>query len=229
MRVARLGEPEPGLRADLQKALSTHIDGADTSHDLAHADRVWLNARDIADNEERGNLRILIAAAYLHDLVSLPKDHVDRHKSSTFSADQAAPILHRLGYTADEIAQVQHVIAAHSYSANIPPETIEAMILQDADRLDALGAIGIARTFAVSGALGRPIYDAVDPFAKARDLDDSRFAIDHWPVKLLRLPALMNTESGKSLARQRVILMKGFLTQLASELGVALPADWDEI
>ncbi len=229
MLVARLVEPEPNLRADLQKALSTHIDRTDTSHDLAHADRVWLNAREIANNEGRGNLRILIAAAYLHDLVSLPKDHVDRHKSSTFSADKAAPILQRLGYTADEIAQVQHVIAAHSYSANIPPETIEAMILQDADRLDALGAIGIARTFAVSGALGRPIYDAADPFAKARGLDDRNFAIDHWPAKLLRLPALMNTDSGKALARQRIILMKNFLTQLASELGTALPPDWDEI
>ncbi|MCF6316913.1 MAG: HD domain-containing protein [Marinosulfonomonas sp.] len=222
-------EPEPSLRADLQQALSTYIDGADTSHDLAHADRVWLNAREIASNEGCGNLRVLIAAAYLHDLVSLPKDHVDRHKSSSLSADKAAPVLQQLGYTADETTQVQHVIAAHSYSANIAPETIEAMILQDADRLDALGAIGIARTFAVSGALGRPIYDAADPFAKARQLDDRKFAIDHWPIKLLRLAALMNTDSGKALARQRVVLMKGFLTQLASELGTTLPADWDEI
>jgi len=229
MLVARLVEPEPNLRADLQKALGTHIDGADTSHDLAHADRVWLNAREIASNEGRGNLRILIAAAYLHDLVSLPKDHPDRHKSSTLSADKAAPILQNLGYTADEITQVQHAIAAHSYSANIPPETIEAMILQDADRLDALGAIGIARTFAVSGALGRPIYDAADPFAKARGHDDRNYAIDHWPAKLLRLPALMNTDSGKAFARQRLILMKEFLTQLARELDTALPPDWDEI
>lgn len=229
MRVARLVEPKSSLRADLQKALSTYIDGTDTSHDLAHADRVWLNAGEIARNEGRGNLRILIAAAYLHDLVSLPKDHVDRHKSSILSADKAAPVLQSLGYTADEITQVQHVIAAHSYSANIAPETIEAMILQDADRLDALGAIGIARTFAVSGALGLPIYDAADPFSKARQLDDRNFAIDHWPIKLLRLPALMSTDSGKALARQRVVLMKGFLTQLASELGTTLPPDWEEI
>ena len=93
MLVARLAEPELSLRADLQQALSTHTDGADTSHDLTHADRVWLNAREIADNEGGGNLHILIAAAYLHDLVSLPKNHVDRHKSSTLSADKAAPIL----------------------------------------------------------------------------------------------------------------------------------------
>ena len=103
------------------------------------------------------------------------------------------------------------------------------MILQDADRLDALGAIGIARTFAVSGALGRPIYDAADPFSQIRDLDDRNYAIDHWPAKLLRLPALMNTDSGKALARQRIILMKSFLTQLACELDTALPPDWGDI
>lgn len=215
------------LQASLQQALSGHIDKTDTSHDLAHADRVWANAQSIAAGERCGDLRILIAATYLHDLVSLPKNHPDRSKASAYSADAAAPILHDLSYDPNEIAQVQHAITAHSYSASIPPKTAEARILQDADRLDALGAIGIARTFAVSGALGRPIYDAADPFAQARTLDDGRYAIDHWPKKLLRLPDLMNTDTGKTQAHQRLNLMRAFLVQLAEELGVELPPEWN--
>ncbi len=217
---------DSALQTQLQTALLAHLDGCDTAHDLAHVQRVWANARVIADNEGRGDRRILIAAAYLHDLVSLPKDHAQRHTSSALSAKAAKPILATLGYSPDETAQVAHAITAHSYSANIPPETPEAEILQDADRLDALGATGIARTFAVSGALGRPIYDPADPFAKQRSLNDKEFAIDHWPQKLLRLPQLMNTETGKALAVERLKLMQGFLKQLANELDTTVPTDW---
>ncbi len=224
MLVGRLADS--ALQAQLQTALLAHLDGSDTAHDLAHVKRVWANARVIASNEGRGDLRILIAAAYLHDLISLPKDHAQRHTSSALSAQAAEPILATLGYSADETAQVAHAITAHSYSASIPPETIEAEILQDADRLDALGAIGIARTFAVSGALGRPIYDLTDPFAKHRSLNDKEFAIDHWPQKLLQLPALMNTQSARILARERLILMRDFLAQLARELDLELPKNW---
>ena len=219
----------PDLRANLQAALSAHIDSTDTSHDLAHANRVCSNAQLIASNEGGADLRVLIAAAYLHDLVSLPKDHPDRSKSSAYSANAAAPILRDLGYTSAEIASVRHAITAHSFSANIPPKTPEAKILQDADRLDALGAIGIARTFAVSGALGRPLYDVADPFAQTRALDDARYSIDHWPKKLLCLPAMMNTNTGKSLAAERLSLMGDFLKQLATELGITLPKEWGGI
>ncbi len=224
MLVGRL--VDSALQAQLQTALLAHLSGSDIAHDLAHVQRVWANARVIANNEARGDRRILIAAAYLHDLVSLPKDHPQRHTSSTLSAQAAEPILATLGYSKDETAQVAHAITTHSYSANIPPETIEAEILQDADRLDALGAIGIARTFAVSGALGRPIYDPADPFAKHRSLNDKEFAIDHWPQKLLQLPQLMNTETGKALAAERLAPMQDFLEQLASELGETVPQDW---
>ena len=222
--VGRLADS--ALQAQLQTALLAHQDGSDTAHDLAHVQRVWANARVIADKEGRGDLRILVAATFLHDLVSLPKDHAQRHTSSILSAKAAKPILATLGYSADEAAQVAHAITAHSYSANIPPETIEAEILQDADRLDALGAIGIARTFAVSGALGRPIYDPADPFAEQRSLNDKEFAIDHWPQKLLRLPQLMNTETGKALAVERLTLMQNFLKQFANELDTSVPTDW---
>ncbi|MFA9353024.1 hydrolase, partial [Escherichia coli] len=76
-------------------------------------------------------------------------------------------------------------IEAHSFSAKIAPETLEAKIVQDADRLEALGAIGLARVFAVSGALGVALFDAEDPFARQRGLDDKQYALDHFQTKLL--------------------------------------------
>lgn len=216
---------DPTLQSNLKSALAKHLDKSDTAHDLAHADRVWVNAQAIAQKEKSADLIILIAAAYLHDLVSLPKDHAERKNSSNRSAKAAKPILGGLGYSSSQIEAVQHAIIAHSFSANIKPETIEAKILQDADRLDALGAIGIARTFAVSGAMGRPIYQPDDPFAQNRSLNDAQYAIDHWPQKLLRLPAMMQTCGGKTIAEKRVKIMNGFLMQLAEELGVELPQD----
>lgn len=217
---------EQSLQAKLKTALATHLDASDTAHDMGHVERVWANAKTIATQEQNGDLHILIGAAYLHDLISLPKDHPERHTSSALSAMAAAPILANLGYAHSQVEQVQHAITAHSYSAKTPPKTIEAKILQDADRLDALGAIGIARTFAVSGRLGRPIYHTDDPFGQHRSLDDTLYAIDHWPQKLLRLPEMMQTDSGKSLAVNRIGHMRGFLVQLAHELGADMPDDW---
>ncbi|STF26181.1 putative phosphohydrolase [Escherichia coli] len=82
-----------------------------------------------------------------------------------------------------------------------PPLTTEAKIVQDADRLEALGAIGLARVFAVSGALGVALFDGEDPFAQHRPLDDKRYALDHFQTKLLKLPQTMQTARGKQLAQ----------------------------
>ncbi len=197
----------------------------DAAHDLTHLDRVWSNCQRIAASEG-GNLRVLLAGAYLHDLVNLPKDAPDRATASTLSAQAAEPHLHALGYTADEVAQTAHAITAHSFSAGIEPETHESRILRDADRLDALGAIGIARAFAVSGALNRPFYDPEDPFARNRQPDDDTFALDHWPRKLLRLPDDMLTQTARQIAQQRLATMRHFLSCLAAELDTAAPTYW---
>ncbi|TMV05555.1 HD domain-containing protein [Ruegeria sediminis] len=217
--MAALAELHDRLR-DIADARMT----ADPAHDLAHLDRVWVNARTIAD--ERTDLRVLVAACYLHDLVNLPKNAPDRHLASRQSAEQAAPILADLGYSDPEIRAAQHAIAAHSFSARIPPETPEARILRDADRLDALGAIGIARNFSVAGSLGRALYDPADPFAENRPLDDLQFSIDHWKVKLLSLPSDMLTDGGKAMAQDRVNRMLHFLDAFAEEIGCPLPPGW---
>ena len=92
-------------------------------------------------------------------------------------------------FPAEKIEAVCHAIAAHSFSAQIAPLTTEAKIVQDADRLEALGAIGLARVFAVSGALGVALFDGEDPFAQHRPLDDKRYALDHCPDKVTEITA----------------------------------------
>ncbi len=222
------------LEARLKAAAHAHMQGgqaADPAHDIAHLSRVAANARALAGAEAAagrptGSLRVLLAAAWLHDLVNLPKDHPERAHAALLSARAAAPILTRAGLSPPEVAAACHAIRAHSHSAGLNPETPEARLLQDADRLDALGAIGISRTLAVSGALGRALFHPDDPFARHRAPDDARHALDHWPRKLLRLPATMQTAAGRATARARLAIMRDFLHALAGELGHAPPDHW---
>ncbi|MDU8927709.1 HD domain-containing protein [Alisedimentitalea sp. MJ-SS2] len=199
---------------------------SDPAHDLAHLDRVWENARTIASDMANLDMTALLAAAYLHDLINLPKASPNRAQASTLSAKRAAKLLPTLSLTKGQVAATCHAIEAHSFSAGIMPETNEARILRDADRLDALGAIGIARWFATSNEMGRPFYDPDDPFAKNRTPDDRRFALDHWRMKLQALSGGMCTKKGRIMAQERVDHMVDFLAQLATELGTELPGDW---
>ncbi|MGK0186461.1 MAG: hypothetical protein ACI9R3_002244 [Verrucomicrobiales bacterium] len=208
------------LQQRLEAILVQHDDGSDGSHDVHHARRVLLNAKEIAQRESApADLRILTAAAYLHDLVNLPKNSPQRAESSRLSADAARPILETLDFSEEEIASTQHAITAHSFSANIAPETIEAKILQDADRMEALGALGIARTFYVAGKLSSALFHGEDPFATDRELDDSRFGVDHFKVKLLGLADTMQTAAGREVAVERTRSMRRYLDDLAGEIG----------
>lgn len=208
------------LQQKLETILLAHDDGSDGSHDVHHARRVLLNAKEIA---ERGSapadMHVLTAAAYLHDLVNVPKNSPDRSRASSLSAEAAEPILESLDFNAEEITATQHAIAAHSFSANIPPESTEAKILQDADRMESLGALGIARTFYTAGRLSSRLFDGDDPFGADRELNDSRFAIDHFKMKLLGLAETMQTEAGKRVAVERTHSMRRFLDDLAAEIG----------
>ncbi|WP_331252776.1 HD domain-containing protein [Ruegeria lacuscaerulensis] len=211
------------LRSRLRAVVAQRME-TDPAHDLAHLDRVWVNARAISDDQT--DMTVLLAASYLHDLVNLPKDDPDRHLASRKSASESEPILTSFGFSRAQIDATKHAIEAHSFSANIPPETPEARILRDADRLDALGAIGIARNFSVSGALGRTLYDAADPFAADRALDDLHYSLDHWKVKLLSLSDDMLTETGRQIAKARTARMIRFLHEFAEEIGSDLPRTW---
>jgi len=210
------------LKDRLRDAL-TDAAPADSAHDLAHADRVYANARTIGADEGPIDDTVLICACYLHDLVSLPKDAPNRADASRLAAAAALPILQACGLNNGQIANTQHAIIAHSFSANITPETREAKILQDADRIESLGAIGLARVFAVSGALNRPLFHGTDPFAADRPLEDQTYAVDHFAQKLLKLPDTMQTAGGRALAQDRAHVLREYLTKLAAELGVTAP------
>ena len=148
----------------------------------------------------------------------MEKNSPDRSRASTLSAERANAFLVKAGYPENFLEAIYHAIQAHSFSAGISPQTLEARIVQDADRLDALGAIGIARCLMTGERLGLPLYDAEDPFSERRSADDSQFVIDHFYVKLFKLPETMQTESGRREALKRVSFLKMFLQQLDVEL-----------
>lgn len=192
---------------------------ADGAHDLGHLARVWSNARAIGLDETGVDWPVLEAAVWFHDLVNLPKNSPDRARASALSAQAAVAFLQSDGFDPAKLPAVAHAITAHSFSAGISPETLEARILQDADRLEALGAIGLARMFLISGQMGGGMVDMDDPMALHRPLDDKRFALDHIEVKLLKLPDLMQTRQGRLMAEERAEWMMSFRTRLLAEIG----------
>src|ERR1700761_2275877 len=168
--------------------------GNDGSHDWSHLMRVWRTAREIARHEPGCDLAVLVAAVILHDCVAVEKNAPERSQASRLAAMRARAVTTRLGWDSVRIDAVAHAIEAHSYSAGIPPETVEARILQDADRLDAIGAIGVARCFYVAGRMGSGLYCPDDAAGVARPLNDQAFALDHFGAKLFKLADRFQTE-----------------------------------
>ena len=197
--------------------LQEQMSDADAAHDRAHVERVVATARRLAQTEN-ARMEVVRPAAWLHDCVVVPKDHPRRDEASVLAAEAAGSFLGDAGYPACWIDPIEHAIAAHSYSGNVAPETVEAKVVQDADRLDALGAVGIARCFMVGGALDHDFYDPNDPFCDARPPDDDTYALDHFYEKLLRLPKTMQTDAGRAEAEHRVQFMHRYLDRLADEI-----------
>ena len=200
------------IKTDIKKIMHN-----DPAHDFDHIMRVYKNAQQII-KKEKVNETLVLSAVLLHDVVSFPKSDKHSKNSSIESAKKAKTILKKYDFTSDEITIVCDAIYEHSFSQKKIPKTIEGKILQDADRLDALGAIGIARVFATGGSLRRPFYNLDDPFCKKRIPDDEIWTLDHFFEKLLKLEFLMNTNSGKIEAKKRTKILKDFLKQLKHEI-----------
>jgi uncharacterized protein len=190
---------------------------ADGAHDLSHVKRVVKNCFYLTDIENAEAL-ISIPAAWLHDCVAVAKDSPQRSQGSRLSADAAVRFLSDLNYPKEYLPAIHHAIESHSYSAGIPTRSLEARVVQDADRLDSLGAIGIARCLLVGGHLNRPLFDPQDPFCDTREPDDSLYTIDHFYSKLFKLPGTMQTKAGRLEANRRVTLMREYLENLRAEI-----------
>ena len=189
----------------------------DPAHDFAHIMRVYKNAQNIC-KQEKANEKLVLSAVLLHDIVFYPKSNKLSKLSSIESAKKSKLILRKYDYSKKEIIIISDAIRDHSFSQKKTPQTIEGKILQDADRLDALGAIGIARVFATGGSLKRSFYNINDPFCKYRIPDDKIWTIDHFYQKLFKLESLMNTKSGKIEAKIRTRILREFLNQIKQEL-----------
>ena len=201
----------------LTEQMTDDAGAQDEAHDLSHIRRVVHNAVQFAEVEGAA-LEVVLPAAWLHDCVVVPKDSPFRSQASRMAADTAVTFLQSQSYPAQHLKAIAHAIAAHSFSAQIPPETIEAKVVQDADRLDAIGAVGIARAFIIGGKLGRPIYDEMDPFCLEREPDDFAATVDHFYTKLFKLVDTMQTDAGRREAQIRTQFMHDYLAQLGREL-----------
>ncbi|MDW1878058.1 HD domain-containing protein [Vibrio sp. Vb1026] len=189
----------------------------DAAHDIEHVKRVVKTAKQLCD-EENADIAIVLPAAYLHDCFTYPKDHPNRKQSSAIAAKKAIAYLESIQYPQHYHDAIAHAIEAHSFSANIRPNTLEAQIVQDADRLDALGAIGVTRCIQVSTHFNAQLYNDNDMFAKERELNDKQFTVDHFQTKLFKIVDTMNTQSAKLEANKRKAFMQTYLKQLYDEV-----------
>ena len=206
------------LLARLRSHFAEEPFSRDSAHDLGHILRVARLAEVMA-REEGANLQVCVAAAVLHDLVYRPKNHPE----SPLTAQMAADLVPRwcretpgLEALAD---QVSAAVATHCGSGGGAPASLEAEVVQDADRLEALGAVGVARVFATGASFGASLWHPEDPWADDRPLDDKAYSLDHFERKLLKLAEGMKTPAGRRRAADRQAAMLAYLGALRAELG----------
>lgn len=166
-----------------------------SSHDDGHVTRVVKIARYLAE-KEGADIEVVLKAAELHDLAR------DRPNHAVESAKLAREILKSEGRCEEFVEAVAHAIEAHSFSGRIEPKTLEAKILSDADKLDAIGAVGVARAFLFSGEKGRSIEDT----------------LKHFEEKLFKLKDLLYTETAKKIAEKRHKFLVEFYYEILKEL-----------
>lgn len=200
--------------------VKSELQNAEGGHDWWHIDRVWKNAKTIAKTED-ANPFIVELSALLHDIA----DYKFNNGDETIGIDKAATFLRSLSIDESVIEHNCKIIANISFKGgNFTPDSFspELAVVQDADRLDALGAIGIARAFNYGGFKGREIYNpSIKPalgMTKDQYQQSSAPTINHFYEKLLLLKDRMNTETGRNMAEQRHQFMELYLKQFFREL-----------
>jgi len=193
-------------------------DNMDASHDVQHIERVYRNAEAILETEPEADGEIVRLAVLLHDVSDA---------KYTESKEAEERILNALDLTDEQRQHIREIIASVSFNGGneLEARTIEARIVRDADRLDAIGAIGIARTFAYGGARGRKLYDEAEVARTDMSVEEYRSkstaSVTHFYEKLLLLKDRMVTDKGRQMAEQRHAFMLAFLEQLHNELNGA--------
>jgi len=188
----------------------------DASHDFQHIERVYQNALAILHTEPKADAEVVKIAVLLHDVSD---------KKYTDSKEQENKLIAELSLNEEKKQHIRDCIAQVSFNGGNELETtsLEAKIVRDADRLDAIGAIGIARTFAYGGAKGRKLYDETEEarmnMTEEAYRNKNTASVTHFYEKLLLLKDLMVTEKGKQMAKERHQFMVLFLEQLKNEIG----------
>ncbi len=211
--------------------VASRLKPGELAHDRHHLERVYVWMLRLAP-EAGADADCCGAAALVHDLAFIPKESPERHLGGAKSAELAGDLLRAAGYDATEVDAIAAAVATSSWSRGLAPANAIGVTLQDADRLDAIGAVGLLRNVACGQdmALRKSpdnaggFYHPEDPFAAGgRPLDDRTWVVDHLPAKLLKLAAGMRLPSAQAEAQRRHAFLLAFRAQLASELGLTLP------
>lgn len=191
--------------------------GARGSHDWDHTERVLHLCLRIG-KKEKADLFVLKLAAILHDIGRAEEDRSNgRHCHAEAGAEQARTILKKHSLPSDLIERVVHCIAAHRYRKAIKPETLEARVLFDADKLDSIGAVGIGRAFLFAGEVGARLHDKDIDVEKTKPYTKDDTAYREFLVKLRHIKDRMTTPEGRRIARQRHAFMTDFFSRLNKE------------
>ena len=195
------------------------LQNAESGHDWFHIERVWKTAKTIAI-AEGVDMEVVEFAALLHDIA----DSKFHNGDEEIGPQRAGDFLKSIGVSADVIVHVQEIIRNMSFKnslGDVKFTSSEMLVVQDADRLDAIGAIGIARAFTYGGFKNRVLYDPeIEPQlnqSKEAYKNTSAPTINHFYEKLLLLKDKMNTHTGKKLALERHQFMKNYLNQFYGE------------
>ncbi|CAM5181035.1 HD/PDEase domain-containing protein OS=Ureibacillus acetophenoni OX=614649 GN=SAMN05877842_103246 PE=4 SV=1 [Ureibacillus acetophenoni] len=199
----------------MKEKVKNIYDQYDASHDFQHIERVLQNAETIIASESSCDKEIVRLAVLLHDVSD---------KKYSDNKDLETQLINELNLSEDKKQHIREIIESVSFNGGneLTAKTIEAKIVRDADRLDAIGAIGIARTFAYGGAKGRKLYDESEEARVQMSEEEYRTkstaSVTHFYEKLLLLKDLMTTEKGKKMAEERHAFMVTFLEQLSREI-----------
>ncbi|NUB90344.1 HD domain-containing protein [Haloterrigena sp. SYSU A121-1] len=197
----------------------SYFQAAPPAHDWHHVRRVETLAETLIDRHPSDEIdeRVVRLAVSLHDIGREREDAGEIDDHAAWGARESRRILEDVGADPATIDTVAHCVRAHRYSNAVEPETLEAEIVSDADNLDALGAVGIARTFSYGGALGQEIHDPAVPVADDETASGAT-QYNHLHKKILELPERMYTDVGRELAERRAAFVREYVAQFDAEL-----------